>query len=139
VRNYPNSEQIKKIDVISVEMINPGLIAINTEERSYIYDIFRKNNKDNLQNDIQYPGQDNTKTLLELVFSKLKGVSSNKKPGENEQGNTFWDIAEAGISGFNKITGNDLSIEREYDNNGKIIALAFKSDGFEIYRRRGVK
>lgn len=129
-------EQIKKIKITSVEL-RANTREIVKEERDYIYDVFRNSNVDDIQYADTDPATDDSKTLLGFALSKFKDVFRNKNHVENQPENiTFWDIADVGISGFNTITRSDIQLNREYNSEGKISALALVSDGFEVYRRK---
>ena len=133
-------EQIKKIKITSVELRAPNTREIVKEERDYIYDVFRNFNVDDVQYADTDPATDDSKTLLGFALSKFKDVFRNKNHVENQPENiTFWDIADVGISGFNTITRSDIQLNREYNSEGKISALALVSDGFEVYRRKAPK
>jgi hypothetical protein len=61
------------------------------------------------------------------------------QPGEQEiqilpgQVN-LWNIADAGINGFARITGSDLEFRKKKDDEGKVIAFAFESQSMLISR-----
>ncbi|MCD4679813.1 MAG: hypothetical protein K8S00_05440 [Bacteroidales bacterium] len=132
-------EQIKKIKITSVEL-RANTREIVTEDRDYIYDVFRNSNVDDIQYADTDPATDDSKTLLGFALSKFKDVFRNKNHVENQPENiTFWDIADVGISGFNTITRSDIQLNREYNSEGKISTLALVSDGFEVYRRKAPK
>ncbi len=46
---------------------------------------------------------------------------------------TLWDIADAGIRGINKIIGWKMEFDKEYNENGELIALGFDSNTISLY------
>lgn len=48
----------------------------------------------------------------------------------------MWDIAEAGIKGFNKLTGSELKLEKELKDNGEIMAINFDAGFFGFSRSK---
>lgn len=47
---------------------------------------------------------------------------------------TFWDVAAAGLAGISKLTGNPLTVQKERDQEGKVVELAL-GDGFSFSRK----
>lgn len=45
---------------------------------------------------------------------------------------TLWDVAQAAVSGFRKITGRNVKIDQKYDSEGKVVRVAFNSRSFGI-------
>lgn len=48
---------------------------------------------------------------------------------------TIWDIADAGINGFSKLTGADVRVEKKRDEDGNVTALAFQSRNLNFTKR----
>ena len=46
---------------------------------------------------------------------------------------TLWDIADAGIIGINKIIGWKMEFDKEYNEDGELIALGFDSNTISLY------
>lgn len=68
-------------------------------------------------------------TLREMVGHRLRRVVSSEEPGKTGQEDkiTFLDIADAGVRGINRITGTDMKLNRQYDQNGELTYYAFTS------------
>ncbi len=132
-------KQIKKIKITSVDFVDRPSISAITEVRDEVYFVFRNFYADNNQLASINPEQNENQSVLANIFSRIKSAFQKDRTSEDQPGNTFWDIADAGISGFNRITGNDLRLNREYGSDGKIKALAFKSESFEISRKKPTK
>ena len=47
---------------------------------------------------------------------------------------TLWDIADAGLKGINTVTGTDMRFEREYNQEGDLVSMAFNSRVIEFRR-----
>ena len=45
---------------------------------------------------------------------------------------SLWDIADLGLEGISKLTGKELSLERHYNNQGKLQKLAFRTESFAM-------
>lgn len=67
----------------------------------------------------------NVKEYAILQFKKnlLEEDPSMINPGKF----SVWDLADAGIRGINKMTGWNMALDKEYDQEGDIQALAFNS------------
>jgi hypothetical protein len=48
---------------------------------------------------------------------------------------TIWDIADAGINGFSKLTGADVRVDKKKDEEGNVTALAFQSKNLNFTKR----
>ncbi len=135
-----NLTELKMIDPASVHLSSGVSGKIILEEREYIYDVFREYYVDDVQYAYQESEADESKSFLGFAFSKFTDLFRNHKTTGEQSGNiTFWDIADAGITGFNKITQKDVQLNREYDSEGKLTSLALVSDGIEIYKRKNPK
>lgn len=49
----------------------------------------------------------------------------------------IWTAAEAGIKGINYLTESELKLDKEFNNEGKVIAFALNSETFSISSTRG--
>ncbi len=68
-------------------------------------------------------------TLSQMAVKSFKGeILKEEKNKINTDKFTLWDIADAGIIGINKIIGWKMEFDKEYDENGELIALAFDSN-----------
>ncbi len=65
------------------------------------------------------------KQLATILFKEkiLKEKSTNIDPDRV----SFWDIADAGLNGLNKITGSSMKLEKKYNKSGEPVTLAFSS------------
>ncbi|GAB4296832.1 MAG: hypothetical protein Kow0068_21190 [Marinilabiliales bacterium] len=72
----------------------------------------------------------------EYINAFLEQIDYNEQTAvdDNNQGLTFWDIADFGIKSYNKLTGKNISIKKEFDNKGKIKTLAINNNKF-IYSK----
>lgn len=48
---------------------------------------------------------------------------------------TIWDIADAGINAFSKLTGADVRVNKKKDEDGNVTALAFQSKNLNFTKR----
>lgn len=74
-------------------------------------------------------------TINQLINKKIIGSptpENNRKP-------KFWDYAKASVKKISVLTGKNIEIENAYDENGKLIALAVKTENFEFSRKKGSK
>ena len=46
---------------------------------------------------------------------------------------TIWDIADAGIRGINKLIGWKMELDKEFNDDGDLIALGFDSNTISLY------
>ena len=46
---------------------------------------------------------------------------------------TIWDIADAGIRGINKLIGWKMELDKEFNDDGDLIALGFDSNTISVY------
>jgi len=75
---------------------------------------------------------ENPFTNLTLSQKAIKSFKSEILKEEKDRINpdkfTLWDIADTGIRGINKIIGWNMEFDKEYDDDGELIALAFDSN-----------
>ncbi|MCK4699278.1 MAG: hypothetical protein KAT38_03050, partial [Bacteroidales bacterium] len=68
-------------------------------------------------------------TLSQIAVKTFKSeILKEEKNKINPNKFTLWDIADAGIMGINKIIGWEMEFDKEYNDNGELIALAFDSN-----------
>lgn len=48
----------------------------------------------------------------------------------------LWGVANAGILAINLLTDNNIKLDKDLDDNGKVVAYALQNDGFQIARKR---
>ena len=80
---------------------------------------------------------ENTYSGLTLSQKAVKSFKSEILMEEKDKINpdvlTLWDIADAGIRGINKIIGWKMELDKEYDENGDLLALGFDSNIISLY------
>lgn len=64
-------------------------------------------------------------------------INPDKIPVIGEEGVSLWQIADAGIKGFSRITGKEVHFEKETDQEGRVVAFVFESGNFGISRVKG--
>jgi len=73
----------------------------------------------------------NSQGLLAGVFNF---VSRNLENETDRERLSIWDLADAGFKGINFIAGTELSLSREYDENGELVSTEFSSPVFGFQR-----
>ena len=74
-------------------------------------------------------------TLSQMAVKSFKSeILKEEKNKINPDKFTLWDIADAGIMGINKIIGWEMEFDKEYNDNGELIALAFDSNTVSFSR-----
>lgn len=94
--------------------------------------LYAKNNKFDLT-EKTLPGK-----IFSFAYNSIKKVfKKNIDPVmENSADNpAIWAIAQAGISGYNYLTDNNVQLNKKFDDKGKIIAYSFNSDDIRFYKR----
>ncbi len=71
------------------------------------------------------------RNIINDVTGILAGVIDSS--GEQEK-LSFWDLADAGVRGINKLAGTGMQLEREYNQEGDVVSLAFNSGLIEFKR-----
>ncbi len=61
-------------------------------------------------------------------------LSGNHDEDEIDGRITLLNMADAGVRAINSLTGTDIQFEREYNQNGEIVSMAFASGSFEFQR-----
>ena len=68
-------------------------------------------------------------TLSQMAVKAFKSeILKEEKNKINPDKFTLWDIADAGIMGINKIIGWEMEFDKEYNEDGELIAFAFDSN-----------
>lgn len=95
-----------------------------------------------LQSDMAYLPEESTTqytTLGELAKTGLKRTTGLdlEKVDRSLATNTFslWDVAGAGLAGVGQLTGTNLALEKERDDQGRVTLLSI-GDRFQISRRK---
>ncbi len=57
----------------------------------------------------------------------------------NEGRITAWDIADAGLRGFSRLTGKEVNFDKDVDEDGRIVALVIETESFGFSRVKGKK
>jgi hypothetical protein len=70
------------------------------------------------------------KILNGLLAFATRNVDDNEDAG----GLNLWNIADAGFRGINSLTGADLRLEREFNQEGELVSMAFSSRVLEFRR-----
>jgi hypothetical protein len=74
-------------------------------------------------------------TLSQMAIKTFKSeILKEEKNKINPNKFTLWDIADAGIRGVNKIVGWEMELDKEYSEEGNLIALAFDSNTVSFSR-----
>jgi len=101
--------QRKEINILPEKSILTALVSIKDLE-------VVENTYDNL-------------TLSQMAVKTFKSeILKEEKNKINPDKFTLWDIADAGIIGINKIIGWKMEFDKEYSEEGDLIALAFDSN-----------
>ncbi len=81
------------------------------------------------------PVQKRERKTSGLIIEGLIGLISKGLSGETEHDRlTLSDIADAGIKGINSLGGAGVRFEREYNQEGELVSMAFTSRIFEFQR-----
>ena len=76
----------------------------------------------------------NNLTLSQMAVKTFKSeILKEEKNKINPDRFTLWDIADAGIRGINKIIGWKMEFDKEYNDDGELIALGFDSNTMSLY------
>ncbi len=76
----------------------------------------------------------NNLTLSQMAVKTFKSeILKEEKNKINPDKFTLWDIADAGIRGINKIIGWKMDFDKEYNDDGELIALGFDSNTISLY------
>ena len=109
-----NKIQRKEINPLPEKSILAALVSIKNLE-------VVENTHDNL-------------TLSQMAVKTFKSeILKEEKNNINPDKFTLWDIADAGIIGINKIIGWKMDFDKEYNDDGELIALGFDSNTISLY------
>ncbi len=77
-------------------------------------------------------------SIQSIAGQLTAGLLNNRNiPGIGDERINLWNIADAGIKGFTRITGREVQFEKETDEEGKVVAFFFDAGNFGISRVRG--
>lgn len=77
----------------------------------------------------------NNLTLSQMIIKTFKiRVLEENEDAVDFDNLSLWDIADAGIRGVNKIVGWEMELDKEYSEEGDLIALAFDSNTVSFSR-----
>lgn len=109
-----NKIQRKEINPLPEKSILAALVSIKNLE-------VVENTHDNL-------------TLSQMAVKTFKSeILKEEKTKINPDKFTLWDIADVGIIGINKIIGWKMDFDKEYNDDGELIALGFDSNTISLY------
>ena len=109
-----NKIQRKEINPLPEKSILAALVSIKNLE-------VVENTHDNL-------------TLSQMAVKTFKSeILKEEKTKINPDKFTLWDIADVGIIGINKIIGWKMLFDKEYNDDGELIALGFDSNTISLY------
>ncbi len=73
----------------------------------------------------------------EPQLSGIKGFLARILDEDQETGRiTLLDIADAGLKGINAVAGTNLNLERDYNEEGELVFMAFNSGVIQVQHRR---
>ncbi|MFC2114627.1 hypothetical protein ACFLRI_04695 [Bacteroidota bacterium] len=72
----------------------------------------------------------NPKDYLKRKF-RIRAFNSENEKDKNER-ITIWELAEAGVKGIGKLLKKDIDLQRDYDENGKLIGIEFNTPGLAL-------
>lgn len=76
-----------------------------------------------------------TYTLKEYAALKLRRFTyGDDEPVNADPRIDRWEVADAGVTGFNKLTGSNVRFEREVDTEGKLNSFMFGTDRYHFAR-----
>jgi len=70
-----------------------------------------------------------SQVVLKLFREKILGEDPERV---RETRFSIWEVAGAGIDRINTLTGSEMKLAREYDNNGQVMAISFNSRLFDV-------
>ena len=77
---------------------------------------------------------DNLNLSQKAVKTFKSEILKEEKSKINPNNFTLWDVADAGIRGINRLIGWKMEFDKEYDDTGELIALAFDSNTVSFSR-----
>ncbi len=136
-----NEDNIHTIKTIKVDKLteNKEQLTFKQTKRHYYSDIYsygQLKNTNSLQPDKQKIRAQDYMSLKEYAFAKIKKLVSKD---DNKLSNTkisMWDLADISIEKFNKLTDNNIKLNRKVDDNGNMVSFAFAGKKIEYYRSK---
>lgn len=81
----------------------------------------------------EQPDKSGFLTIRQLAIREFKSeILLEEEDKINPDRFSVWDIADAGVTGVNKLAGWNMKLDKIYDENGKITALAFNSSALSF-------
>lgn len=121
----------QEVPVIQENKIEEPVIANKQEKTTSDLPVEIKNNSKQ-----SYP------SLQELALAKIKNSSKETLIEENVPAKaekkkfSGWDLAALTAKVLNKATGNDIKLNKEYDNKGNVVEYGLVADNFEFSRSK---
>ncbi|NVO03737.1 MAG: hypothetical protein HXX09_13655 [Bacteroidetes bacterium] len=135
VRNEIAFEPIKSISNHSIYENNISLDVENSQ-RTYYMDISEDAKLlASAYATVENSQIDNRPSFKERTVGKIKNIiKPNQESSEQPSKITFWDVADLGLNGVNKIVNKDFRLQREV-TDGKTSAVALVSDELHFSRK----
>ena len=79
--------------------------------------------------------REDNRQLPAMLIGGVMGLIAGTIDEDRERDRiTLLDIADAGLKGINNVAGTDMRFEREYNNDGELVSMAFNSRLIEFRR-----
>ena len=137
-KNDYNIHTIKTIKVTKLTE-NKKQLTFKQAKRHYYSDIYSYLQLKNTNLFQQYKQEiklQDYMTLKEYAFAKIKKIISKNNNKLSDDKLSMWDLADVGIKKFNKLTDNNIKLNRKVDDNGNMVSFAFGGKNFEYYRSK---
>ncbi len=136
----PVMEAIACNKITSRDYVEPEFIFIRTSQM-HSNDFLELYYNIKLAEQIQYAqlkesDKNPEKTLFNSLTSKVTGLfASNRKTQPETKSNiSIWTFAQLGVKTYNSITQDDVKLELQKDENGKVISYNFVGDNINMHR-----
>ena len=73
-----------------------------------------------------------TVEIAEKRQQMMQSLRSAVLDAETDRAVKFWDVVGAGFKGYSKMTGRRVELKTKYNDEGKIVMLAFQSEGINF-------
>lgn len=123
-----------RYDMIKIESLPPGAFASALKREIQ----FQPANLQIYDGSVKPDEIRNQPLSIQSLAQQLTAnlIDPAKIPVIGEEGVSMWQIADAGIKGFTRITGREVHFEKETNEEGKTVAFVFESGNFGISRVR---
>jgi hypothetical protein len=137
IANGEKSQLQKMESGSSVELAINDIRPVIIEPRNIIPKSYDENATNTVADNTSNPSHSDGEfvSAKQFLFKKIRKNSSNKKQ-DNPNKLNLWDVADMGLSGFNKIAKSDLKLDRETSANGKTTNVNFVASNFEFSRTK---